>query len=325
MSAVAGPLALGPAADFNVFVFGNNTQSNSDTEGRVAVGGDANFTLHGSGWSIGTKSPGNTNNLIVGGTLTNQYNTVHGGVLVGGNVNWNTPTISGNLAVNGNVSFGNGGGSIGGTVDIVGTYSGPSYLLQNAVPPSVTPLPFSFAAVKTQLQSESTYLASLAPTGTTTMNFSQVMLSATGPQNGFYVFNVTGAQLAAGSGLSITAPSGSTVVVNVDGTTDSFQNMGISLNGVDNQHVLYNFHQATNLTLNGIGIEGTILAPWANVNFINGQINGSLIAQSLTGGGESHLHLFQGNLPVNPIPEPSTVVLAAIGLAALGIVARRGK
>ena len=321
----AGPLALGPAADFNVFVFGNNTQSNSDTEGRVAVGGDANFTLNGSGWTVGTQSPGNSYNLIVGGNLTNQYNTLHGGLLVGGNVNWNTPSITGNVAVNGNASFGNSGGTIGGTVDVVGTYSRPGYYPPNHVPPTVTPLPFDFAAVKSQLQSQSTYLAGLVPNGSTTISFSQVLLNAAGPQNGFYTFNVTGAQLAAasGHGLSITAPSGSTVVVNINGTADSFQSMGITLNGVDNQHVLYNFNQATSLTLNAIGIEGTILAPWANVNFINGQINGSLIAQSLTGSGESHLHLFQGSLPIDPVPEPSTMALAAIGAAALVFAARR--
>ena len=32
---------LGPAANFNVFVLGNHTQSNTDSEGRVAVGGNA--------------------------------------------------------------------------------------------------------------------------------------------------------------------------------------------------------------------------------------------------------------------------------------------
>ena len=51
------------------------------------------------------------------------------------------------------------------------------------------------------------------------------------------------------------------------------------------------------------------------MNFAGGQLNGSLIAQSVTGEGESHQHLFIGNLPLNLIPEPSTFVLAACGLA----------
>ncbi|HVU86142.1 MAG TPA: choice-of-anchor A family protein [Pirellulales bacterium] len=315
--ALAGPLALGPAGDFNIFVFGDDTQGNSDTEGRVAVGGNAFFS--GSGWTIGSAISSSTTNLIVGGSLSNQFNTVTGSVLVNGNVTWPGPSIHGSLFVNGNANFGNSGGQINGTVDVVGTYTKPANgFPPNQSPPTVTPLPFNFAAVKTSLQGESTYLASLTPNGTTTVNFGALALTATGPTNSFYVFDVTGAQMAAAAshGLSITAPSGSTVVVNVDGTSDSMTSMGISLNGVDNQHVLYNFSQATSLTVNQIGIEGTILAPNANVNFAGGQINGSLIAQSVTGQGESHNHLFIGNLPTNPIPEPSTFVLAACGLAA---------
>jgi choice-of-anchor A domain-containing protein len=314
--ALAGPLALGPAADFNIFVFGDDTQGNSDTEGRVAVGGNAYFSA--SGWTIGTQASGSTTNLIVGGNLSNTYNTVHGNVLVNGNVAWTGPTIQGSLAVNGNANFGNSGGQINGPVDVVGTYTAPNYFPANQHPATVTPLPFNFASVKTSLQGESNYLAGITPNGNTAVSFGALVLTASGPTNSFYVFDVTGAQMtaAAGHGLSITVPTGSTVVVNVDGTSDSMTSMGISLNGVDNQHVLYNFSQATSLTVNQIGIEGTILAPNAAVNFINGQINGSLIAQSIAGQGESHQHLFIGNLPTNPIPEPSTFVLAACGLAA---------
>ena len=229
------------------------------------------------------------------------------------------PSIHGSLAVNGNANFGNSGGQIDGTVDVVGTYTRPANgFPPNQSPPTVTPLPFNFASVKTSLQGESNYLASLAPNGTTTFNYRAAPQWARGVTSGFYIFDVTGAQLAAAThfGLTITAPSGSTVLVNVDGTNDSFFSMGITLNGVDNQHVLYNFSQATNLLVDQIGVEGTILAPNANVNFAGGQINGSIIAQSITGQGESHLHLFTGNLPTNPIPEPSTFVLAACGLAA---------
>ena len=314
-SAKAGPVALGPASDFNIFVFGDDTQGNSDTEGRVAVGGNANFAI---GWTIGNQAAGNTTNLIVGGNLFNENNTVKGNVLVNGSVTWQTPTIQGSLSVNGGANFNGGGGQINGPVNVVGTYAAPGYFPANQSPPTVTPLPFSFASVKTSLQNESTYLSTLTPNGSIAIG-SGLTLTGPGQSSGFYVFDVTGAQLAAaaGFGLSITAPGGSTVVVNVDGTSDSFQGLAVMLNGVDNPHVLYNFSQATSLTLNHIGVEGTILAPNANVNFAGGQINGSLIAQSVTGQGESHLHLFTGTLPVNPVPEPSTIVLAACGLAAL--------
>ena len=81
------------------------------------------------------------------------------------------------------------------------------YFPANQSPPSVTPLPFSFAGVKTSVQGESNYLSTLTPNGTTTFNFG-LLPSASGPQNGLYVFDVTGAQLAAaaGFGLTITVP-----------------------------------------------------------------------------------------------------------------------
>jgi choice-of-anchor A domain-containing protein len=309
----AGFVGLGPAADFNVFVFGDDTQSNTDSEGRIAVGGNANF----GGYTVASSSPSSTDNLIVGGNFSNNGNTVHGGLLVNGNVTWSTPSLTGRLAVNGSATF-TSGGSIAGPVNVVVAYSAPGYFPANANPPSVTPLPFSFSDVKTYLNGESNYLASLTPNGTTAVTNSEVHLTASGAP-GSYIFDVHGSDLAnaAGHGLFITAPAGSTVIVNVDGTADSFQSMGISLSGVDNQRVLYNFSQATTLGINTIGIEGTILAPSAAINFQGGQINGTLIGQSVLGQGEAHLHLFQGTLPSQPIPEPSTIVLAMCGAAAL--------
>lgn len=317
--AIASPLAqasyvnLGPAGDFNIFVFGDNTQYNSDVEGRLAVGGNIDFTLYGSGFTVASLGATNTDNLIVGGNYKNFYNTARGGVLVNGDVDWVGPTITGRLNVNGNANFHNAGGQIAGPVNVVGTYTAPFYFPANANPPNVTPLPFDFGEVQSYLTSLSSYMAGLTPNGTTETFFNQLHLTAAGPADQVYVFNVTGSQMAnaAGSGLFITAPAGSTVVVNVDGSATSMQNMGISLNGVDRQHVLYNFFEADSLGISSISIEGTILAPLADVNFMNGQINGTLIANNLTGNGESHLHLFQGTLPL--VPEPSTLLLAGIG------------
>ncbi|MBL9122619.1 MAG: choice-of-anchor A family protein [Planctomycetaceae bacterium] len=316
---------LGPAGDFNLFLFGDNTQFNSDVEGRLAVGGNVDFTTKNSSFTVGSKSDPNGINLVVGGNFKNQWNTLTGGMIVNGNVDWMGPTITGAVNVNGNADFHNSGGSIGGPVNVVGTYTRPQWgFPPNAASPVVTPLPFDFAAVQSYLQSESAYLASLAPNGSKSIQFQQVHLTAAGPAEGLYTFNVTGAELtaAAGHGLFISAPAGSTVVVNVDGAANNFNSMGIFLTGVDRQHVLYNFSQSTSLFIDSISIEGTILAPYASVNFNNGQINGTIIANNLTGGGESHLHLFQGTLP-SPVPEPSTLVLGACGALALGTVAWR--
>lgn len=112
------------------------------------------------------------------------------------------------------------------------------------------------------------------------------------------VFSIKGSELANANSLNITAPENSTVIVNIDGKSgDRLQYMGISLNGVDAQHVIYNFYEAKDFTINGVSVEGTILAPFADVKASNGNVRGSLVAKSLSGGsiGFENL-LFTGDL-----------------------------
>jgi choice-of-anchor A domain-containing protein len=304
---------LGPAADFNVFVFNDNTQSGSDAEGAVAVGGDA---LLGSFTIASSLSP-TTTNLVVGGNLSNSATTFNGGLLADGNVNWHNPTIQGAIAVNGDATF-TGDGTLVGPVTVAGTYTAPGYFPH---PPIVatTPLPFDFAAVANYLTDMADHLASLPMNGTTTIMFGGITLN--GSDAAFNNCYITAADLAAGTGLTINAPAGSTVVLNVDGAAADFDNQQIFLNGVNEHYVLYNFHSATTLGISGIGVRGSLLAPRADVNFGSGNIDGTLIANNLTGPGESHLFPFEGELP--PIvPEPSTAALVAM-LGALATLARR--
>lgn len=63
-AAQADPAPLGPASDYNVFILGTDNESNTDSEGRVAVGGDANL----SSYHVAGNLPTNTTNaLVVGG------------------------------------------------------------------------------------------------------------------------------------------------------------------------------------------------------------------------------------------------------------------
>ncbi|GIV08607.1 MAG: hypothetical protein KatS3mg019_0698 [Fimbriimonadales bacterium] len=70
---------LGDAAPFNLLTFGDATGSNSDVEGKVAVGGNANF----QNYSIGFKDQGGTA-LQVGGNLNFNSGSVYGDVYHGG-------------------------------------------------------------------------------------------------------------------------------------------------------------------------------------------------------------------------------------------------
>ena len=132
-------------------------------------------------------------------------------------------------------------------------------------------------------------------------------------------FYVNGSDLASANGLTITAPAGATVLLNINGATDSLSNFQITLNGTDDTHVLYNFYQATALTDSSVSIEGSVLAPYAAVSGSGAHINGTLVANSFSGGLEQHEFLFQGNLPAST-PEPGTWVtfVAGLGLVWLG-------
>ena len=55
---------------------------------------------------------------------------------------------------------------------------------------------------------------------------------------------------------------------------------------MDKENVILNFPQATNVTFQGIGIFGNVLAPRAFVDFSNGQLNGTLVACSWCGYGQ---------------------------------------
>ncbi|MGE5411839.1 MAG: SdrD B-like domain-containing protein, partial [Clostridiales bacterium] len=83
---------LGPAKGYNLFVLGDITQPSSDTEGKVAVGGNASF----ANYSIGDKLPLNSGDvLIVDGTLTFTSGRVYNGnVAYGTSTNLPLSTVS---------------------------------------------------------------------------------------------------------------------------------------------------------------------------------------------------------------------------------------
>ena len=74
---------------------------------------------------------------------------------------------------------------------------------------------------------------------------------------------------------------------------------GLVVNGTAISNVLFNFYQATSLTIQGIDITGSVLAPFAAVNFISGVQNGQMICKSLIGMGQFNYVLFGGQIPVD--------------------------
>lgn len=266
------------ADDYNTFVLGDMTSTYVDTEGRVAIGGNADLTGYGVGSKFSTVPTTAGNALVVGGNLAYHSGEVHYGSLVYGG------TLSGSPSVpNGTISQGN---------------------------------PIDFASTREYLLGASSYWASLAANGSTVAQYGGITLTGTDPS--LNVFSLSGLALASSSSLNINAPAGSTVLVNIDGSSNSFQYMGVNLasGGTDRQHVVYNFFESTSLAINGISVQGTVLAPQAALTFGNGNIEGHVMVDSFIGSGEAHHYPFLGSLPAMTVPEPA----AATGLASLLIL-----
>lgn len=294
---------LGVANAFNGFILGNSSET-SDVMGRYAVGGDANVNL-----SIASHLAANSDlNLIVGGNFTMSANTVNGSAFVGGNAHWNTPTISGNLAVNGTAAT--SGGTINGNVTYGTSANLGSTTIGGTVSQGTTSSPIDFAAAATELQTKSLSWSALSANGSANRSYST--LNLVGTDAAFNVINVTETQFSGISTFNLTAPTGSTVLVNIAGTSDAWHG-GLSLSGVNANHVIYNFYQATSLSLSGIGVEGSVLAPLASVS-ASGQLNGTLVAGSLSGSIELHDKLFQGDVQAVPEPASFLALLPALGL-----------
>jgi choice-of-anchor A domain-containing protein len=195
--------------------------------------------------------------------------------------------IARTLVAGGNLTLSRGG--VWGDAYYGGSYStDPSVVYPRGVAAQGTPI--DFAARFAELRGLSSQLASRPATGTTTReNWGGVMLRGTNA--GVNVFDVNASAFTGAVLWSIEAPAGSFVVVNIRGASASFSSFGISFSGGINQHgVLYNFVDATHITAQGFGFWGTVLAPYAHVNFNNGSWDGGIYAKSFTGNAEGHIN-----------------------------------
>ncbi len=290
--------ALGVASDYNEFIFGNILQTNTDSEGRVAAGGNVGYEHMSVAANVKT-------------------DPAIGDLVVGGNLNFSQGSV-GYLKNNQDPLYQKGSIYVGGTANLYEVGYG-SLTVGN---------PIDFQAAQSYLTQSSAAWGALHANGTVTINPLQhgsVEIILTGYDPHLNIFNLSGQDVmkANAGSFRINTPPGATVLVNIDGSVSAMQNFGFFFPVPEEEYdwdpfILYNFYQATSLDFGKIEIHGSVLAPFAEVQFSDGHIEGQLIAMSLTGTGEAHDELFIGQ-----IPEAATLLLLGAGFIGIALGRRR--
>ncbi len=175
----------------------------------------------------------------------------------------------------------------------------------------------SAASIMSTLSDTSAYWASLAANSTATIANGAATFTATPVDiNGTQVaiFNVGSAALdGTVASFDLILNGAEAVLVNVSGTDIEVNKNFIGQFNGNESRVLFNFYEAEDLTLNN-NFRGTIFAPGATVTQAGSNIDGNVVASTFNQNAEVHVYGFDGNLPV---PEPSSLFLAALAAATL--------
>jgi choice-of-anchor A domain-containing protein len=313
----------------SLIVGGNLVQNGGSTAGNVFVGG--NLTSQNTGYSP---------NLVVGGSATMTGGNDGGNVFVGGSANLSGGvTIGGNLTMtgaNGTLNASSNGGSSPQNIYVTSTthVNDPSYwnTPKTTGAPATPATPLDVYGSSTDIINASKSLSAL--TGATNISSNGGTITITLTKNGMNVIDLSMLSGSTITGINVVTAPGVTptgLIVNVAGDNLNFNGGSYNLGSLTDGQVLFNFGNATNISLTSLGFEGTLLAPLATVNFTSGNLNGALIANNYYGAGELHSDPFTDSLPTYvptggttvATPEPGTVALFGTGLIVLALASRR--
>jgi choice-of-anchor A domain-containing protein len=169
--------------------------------------------------------------------------------------------------------------SQGGTLEVedVGFMEGSGTRVENLS------FPFDFESAAVTLARTSKLLANQPPNGAVRDLFGKGLgLSGTNPDQ--IVFRILEEQVdkITDRGLQLDVPATAMVVINVFGETPRLANHDqVASAG----RVLWNFPEATELTLDSVWFEGSVLAPHANLYYGNSSLEGTVVASTMDSRG----------------------------------------
>jgi len=247
---------------FNAFTFGDFTCYSSDVQGRLAVGGNADIRQY----SVACQ---------VSGTTCINYGSVTCGDIAQSGGYAESLVVGGNLfALNAQVVQGN--------ADYGGTFNADPSFQVGAGCSANQASPIDFGASQQYLQTLSEIISNLATTGNVTSQYGSLTLTGTNSAT-MEVFDVEASVLCTSYGFTIDdVQSTASIFINVVGTSASCGSFGME--GYSPNQVVFNFYQATSLTISYVQWQGSILAPYAAVSAFGGVIDGQVYANSLSGG-----------------------------------------
>jgi choice-of-anchor A domain-containing protein len=254
--------SLQAAEDFNVFIIGDSTLPSADTQGRLAIGGNAYIS-----------------NYSVGDQLLPDASRID--LLVGGNLEFPSGAV-----LSGRTVY---GGALAKT-DAASSYGGFQQENQSSF----------FSSATNAVRGLSVQLGAMQINGVVSMDFtggSKSFTYLTGTNSQVNVVAIDTDDLERTHTLIIAAPASSTMLVNVYGEEAVFASMGMQLTGITKDSILFNFVDAKKLYMSNIAIESSVLAPLAQVTFAAGQLNGQFVGGSFYGQGQFNNNPFTGCLP----------------------------